>query len=47
LPLYRVDEHGDVQEIARLDLTHSGGCAAEFLAEFGWPGDDETVPERY
>ncbi len=39
LPLYRVDECGDVQEIARLDLTYPDGCAAEFLADFGWPMD--------
>ncbi len=37
LPLYRVDERGDVQEIARLDLTFPDGCAAEFLADFNWP----------
>lgn len=41
LPLYRVDAHGDVQEIARLDLTYPDGCALEFLAPFGWPLDDE------
>jgi hypothetical protein len=40
LPLYRVDERGDVQEIARLDLTYPDGCAAEFLADFGWPLDE-------
>lgn len=41
LPLYRVDLHGDVQEIARLDLTYPDGCALAFLAPFGWPLDDE------
>lgn len=41
LPLYRVDERGDVEEIARLDLTYPDGCAAEFLADFGWPLDDD------
>lgn len=41
LPLYRVDVHGDVQEIARLDLTYPSGCAVEFLAGFGWPLDEE------
>lgn len=40
-PLYRVDRNGDVQDIARLDLTHPDGCAVEFLADFGWPLDDE------
>jgi hypothetical protein len=40
LPLYRVDERGDVHEIARLDLTYPDGCAAEFLADFGWPLDE-------
>ena len=41
LPLYRVDERGDVQEIARLDLTYPDGCAAEFLADFNWPLDKD------
>lgn len=41
LPLYRVDECGDVQEIARLDLTYPDGCAAEFLADFDWPLDED------
>ncbi len=41
LPLYRVDEQGDIQEVARLDLTYPHGCAVEFLADFGWPLDAE------
>ena len=41
LPLYHVDERGDVQEIARLDLTYPDGCAVEFLADFGWPLDED------
>lgn len=41
LPLYRVNEHGDLQEIARLDLTYPDGCAVEFLRDFGWPLDEE------
>ncbi len=41
LPLYRVDESGDVQEIARLDLTYPDGCAVEFLSTFQWPLDDD------
>ena len=41
LPLYRVNERGDVQEIARLDLTYPDGCAAEFLADFEWPLDED------
>ncbi|MDP3617612.1 MAG: hypothetical protein Q8R49_07325 [Rhodoferax sp.] len=41
LPLYRVNERGDVQEIARLDLTYPDGCAAEFLADFDWPLDQD------
>lgn len=41
LPLYRVDERGDIQEIARLDLTYPDGCAVEFRADFGWPLDEE------
>lgn len=41
LPLYRVNEYGDVQEIARLDLTYPDGCAAEFLADFDWPLDED------
>lgn len=41
LPLYRVDQRGLVQEIARLDLTYPDGCAAEFLAEFDWPLDQD------
>ncbi len=41
LPLYRVDEHGAVQELAHLDLTHPDGCAVEFKADFRWPLDDE------
>lgn len=40
LPLYRVDEQADVQKIAQLDLTYPDGCAAEFVAEFGWPLDE-------
>lgn len=40
LPLYRVDEQGDVEELARLDLTYPDGCAAEFSADFGWPLDE-------
>jgi len=39
LPLFRVDEHGDVHDIARLDLVYPDGCAADFLADFGWPLD--------
>lgn len=41
LPLYRVDEQGAILEVARLDLTCPDGCAAELLAEFGWPLDEE------
>lgn len=41
LPLYRVDQRGLVQEIARLDLTYPDGSAAEFLAEFDWPLDQD------
>ena len=41
LPLYRVDAQGTVLQIARLDLTHPDGCAVEFLADFGWPLDEE------
>lgn len=41
LPLYRVDGHGAVQEVAHLDLTYPDGCAVEFNADFGWPLDDE------
>jgi len=41
LPLYRVGEHGAVQELAHLDLTYPDGCAVEFKADFGWPLDDE------
>lgn len=33
--------NGRVQEIARLDLTYPDGCAAEFLAEFDWPLDED------
>jgi hypothetical protein len=40
LPLYRVDEHGDVTQIASLDLTYPDGCAAAFLGDFGWPLDE-------
>jgi hypothetical protein len=41
LPLFRVDEQGDVQEVARLDLTYPDGCAVAFLADFGWPLDEQ------
>ena len=41
LPLYRVDKRGDVQEIARLDLTYPHGCAVEFLADYDWPLDED------
>ena len=40
LPLFRVDEQGEVQQIAWLDLVYPDGCAAEFLADFGWPLGD-------
>ncbi len=39
LPVYRVDPKGDVQEVARLDLTWPDGCAATFLADLPWPLD--------
>lgn len=47
LPLYRVDEAGQVQEIARLDLTHPDGCALEFLQDFGWPLDAGAMQEGW
>ena len=42
LPLFRVDAQGVLHDIARLDLTHPDGCAVEFLAEFGWPLDEDA-----
>ena len=39
LPLYRIDEHGDAAEVARLHLTYPDGCALDFLAPFEWPMD--------
>lgn len=47
LPLYRVDEDGQVQEIARLDLTYPDGCALEFLQDFGWPLDVGAMSEGW
>jgi hypothetical protein len=47
LPLYRVDEAGQVQEIARLDLTYPDGCALEFLQDFGWPLDAGAMQEGW
>jgi hypothetical protein len=47
LPLYRVDEAGQVQEIARLDLTYPDGCALEFLQDFDWPLDAGTMSEGW
>lgn len=47
LPLYRVDEAGQVQEIARLDLTYPDGCALEFLQDFGWPTEVGAMSEGW
>jgi hypothetical protein len=47
LPLYRVDEGGRVQEIARLHLICPDGCAVEFLEDFGWPLADQDMQDGW
>lgn len=39
LPLYRIDEVGEVHEVATVYATHPTGCAVSFATDLGWPLD--------
>lgn len=43
LPLYLIDEVGEVHEVATLYPTHPTGCALSFARDLGWPLDDSMA----
>lgn len=43
LPLYLIDEVGEVHEVATLHPTHPTGCAVSFARDLGWPLDDSMA----
>jgi hypothetical protein len=43
LPLYAVNESGNIDEVATIYPTHPEGCAADFRRALEWPLDDEMT----
>lgn len=43
LPLYLIDEVGEVHEVATVYPTHPTGCAVSFATGLGWPLDDSMA----